>query len=748
MQSFADEKEHAIFLSYSHHDENILDELQPHLRVLESMGRILVWDDRKIDLAGEWHKEIHRAIERSSVAILLISANYLSSEWLNKEEVPALLQRREREGLMIMPILVAPCVWEIFPWLSAMQILPRGGISLTELPDEKRQKVYEEIVQQIYDYTSNKSLAVKYQESLAADEDNQPFSKGTDENLEDEKFPQKEIKDSQKKETNVYRLDNAADIDLLGRKCVSGALARLFREIDQNHNKSSGGSSSKGYGQNDLAFLANLHGRWGEGKSSVLNFLKANLKDAGNARPWVVIEINAWQHERLGVPWWSILTELSIQARDQCRITFGTSLLKLWWWEALWRLRSSWAPVLLLLALLSWLAYFGLDNAAIQNSAFKSFGIMSTEAENRTEVSNLFVNAEGFLSNLAAIFTILGILIPILNAFFLGSARTAKLLTELRGDPMKPMIRHFERLVNSVNQPVIFLIDDLDRCSQAYVVDALQTVQTLYRSAPVIYVVAADRQWICRSYQEKYEKFAEDYTQPGRSMGHLFLEKIFQLSVAMPSISPATQRSYWRQLTKSNTLANQSESAKAENHANVDAIFEGSTSEGDVLRRLKESENIQNSAEIREAAVRELYKFSEELEHFLLEYVKLVEANPRSMKRLLNLFRFNRDTKILSGTNYDTEQLALWCILQMRWPLLSEEIVKDPEIVKCIFEADPSFELIERISALADYDEVKTVFEGISKGLDFDGLVDCFQIMHKKEDAAAREQDVGREAAD
>src|SRR5215213_2164714 len=120
----------SIFISYSHKDEGWKDRLLPQLRALELAGRIVVWDDRKIDGGDTWYPEIQEAMEQAAVALCLISPDYLASRFCVKEEVPYLLQRRERERMALIPVLLRPCPWQAFEWLSKIQMLPRDGKSV------------------------------------------------------------------------------------------------------------------------------------------------------------------------------------------------------------------------------------------------------------------------------------------------------------------------------------------------------------------------------------------------------------------------------------------------------------------------------------------------------------------------------------------------------------------------------------------------------------------------------------------
>jgi hypothetical protein len=101
--------EPTVFVSYSHQDEQWKDRLLPHLKVLEQVGTVTIWDDRAIGAGADWYDEIREVMERAAVAVCLISADYLASDFVTKEEIPYLLERREREGMVLIPILLRQC---------------------------------------------------------------------------------------------------------------------------------------------------------------------------------------------------------------------------------------------------------------------------------------------------------------------------------------------------------------------------------------------------------------------------------------------------------------------------------------------------------------------------------------------------------------------------------------------------------------------------------------------------------------
>ena len=125
------ERQATIFISYSHKDEAWKDRLMTHLGVLQSQGLVQLWDDRRIGAGDEWYAAIQEAMSRASVAVLLISADFLTSKFILGEEVPRLLVRRDQEGVRVIPLIVRPCVWQAVPWLRRLQARPVDGKPLS-----------------------------------------------------------------------------------------------------------------------------------------------------------------------------------------------------------------------------------------------------------------------------------------------------------------------------------------------------------------------------------------------------------------------------------------------------------------------------------------------------------------------------------------------------------------------------------------------------------------------------------------
>ena len=120
-----------VFISYSHKDEKWKDRLVTHLGVLKKEGLLDQWDDRRIGAGEDWHQEIKKAMSSAKVAVLLVSADFLSSNFILGEEVPHLLERRKKEGIHIFPIILRPCAWKHVKWLAQMNLRPKDGKPIT-----------------------------------------------------------------------------------------------------------------------------------------------------------------------------------------------------------------------------------------------------------------------------------------------------------------------------------------------------------------------------------------------------------------------------------------------------------------------------------------------------------------------------------------------------------------------------------------------------------------------------------------
>lgn len=454
-------------------------------------------------------------------------------------------------------------------------------------------------------------------------------------------------------QTAPFYSDHAARSDLLNRKAVAETVATMIDDVWRKAGKDE---------NIDRTFMVHLHGRWGSGKTSILNFLKDSLlsQNAGGAAnnvadpSWVVIDYNAWRNQALGPAWWTLMETVYRQARQQLggwRMENGQRLILR---DRLWRLRSSYAPYALMAALLialGLLLIFIWKDSLLGSKSFVDEGV------------KFIVSIVGLVATVFAFG----------HSYPIGSARTAKSYLELSRDPLNPLIKRYGDLVEDIGRPVAVFIDDLDRCNAQFVVELLQTIQTLFRNAKVLYVVAADRDWVCASYQQIYKSFNETIGEPGKSLGHLFVEKVFQLSVEVPRLNEVERNRFWEELIKSNLpLAPKVEQELVEEATRE---IENARTESQIIEVVDRYRNDPGVAPIVAAkAFRQMQAapVEKERQHFLNKYAGLIEPNPRAMKRLLNAYGFRRGFDIQSRHRSDPDALVRWTILENRWPILAD----------------------------------------------------------------------------
>jgi len=120
--------------------------VQRHFKPLKAT--IELWADDRIKGGGKWKEEIRNAIKSTKVAILLISTDFLGSEFIASEELPPLLKAAEQDGAVILPLILKPCLFDQFEDLNQFQALNPPSTPLSSMELNAREELLVNMVRQ------------------------------------------------------------------------------------------------------------------------------------------------------------------------------------------------------------------------------------------------------------------------------------------------------------------------------------------------------------------------------------------------------------------------------------------------------------------------------------------------------------------------------------------------------------------------------------------------------------------------
>lgn len=140
------EKRNKVFVSYSHLDKEFLEDIKRHFKPF--LKEIDFWDDSKIQPGQKWKEEIKVAINECKVAILLVSTDFLGSEFIATDELPPLLESAEKNGAVILTVILKPCLFEEFESLNQFQAMNAPSKPVIKMEYSEKEELYVNLVRQ------------------------------------------------------------------------------------------------------------------------------------------------------------------------------------------------------------------------------------------------------------------------------------------------------------------------------------------------------------------------------------------------------------------------------------------------------------------------------------------------------------------------------------------------------------------------------------------------------------------------
>jgi TIR domain len=126
-----------VFYSYAREDEAFLMELDKHLGVLNRQGLIASWFDQQLSPGADWSREINDHLKTADIVLLLVSADFMASDYIYQKELQVVLKKHELGEARVIPIILRPIDWENAPF-AKIPVLPHGGIPVSEYADQDK----------------------------------------------------------------------------------------------------------------------------------------------------------------------------------------------------------------------------------------------------------------------------------------------------------------------------------------------------------------------------------------------------------------------------------------------------------------------------------------------------------------------------------------------------------------------------------------------------------------------------------
>ena len=128
--------------------------MRKHLSILKRQGVISDWYDREITAGTDWKGQLDQHLNSSGVILLLVSADFLASDFCTEEELSQLFQRARDRGVRILPVIISPCQLAASPGLAALQAINPPTRTLVEMDRGEQERVLVGLADAVYEALS------------------------------------------------------------------------------------------------------------------------------------------------------------------------------------------------------------------------------------------------------------------------------------------------------------------------------------------------------------------------------------------------------------------------------------------------------------------------------------------------------------------------------------------------------------------------------------------------------------------
>jgi hypothetical protein len=137
-----------VFISYSHNDTKWRDDLEIHLKPYRRVGSIISWSDEQITSGSNWFDEINSALINTNVAVLLVTPNFLASDFIYEHELGPFLKQAQQGGVRILWVHVRTCAYKLTA-LKDYQAVLNPARPLADMTEAERDRAWVKICEEI-----------------------------------------------------------------------------------------------------------------------------------------------------------------------------------------------------------------------------------------------------------------------------------------------------------------------------------------------------------------------------------------------------------------------------------------------------------------------------------------------------------------------------------------------------------------------------------------------------------------------
>ncbi len=538
--------------------------------------------------------------------------------------------------------------------------------------------------------------------------------------------------------------DNPSSIDLLGYEDYAKALADFI-------------SSPK----TGKPLTIGIDAKWGMGKTTLMEMIQKRLEPKPtypkrrflSPNTWIrrkkkpkfhTVWFNAWKHDQEETLWSALILETLTKIGEK----YGFFKKVSFWIKLNWqRFNKRKFGEILTKYILSSLVLVLLIGAII----YLSLTIFWPK-----------VTLDAFVDKVIAYPAQIGLLATF-SALFKIYQETSKLITGPFNLKVNEYLKHpnyeehigffvqlekdFEKIVELVTEdgkkPLVIFIDDLDRCEPPNAAEIFEAINLLIGANHCVFVIGMDSQTVAGSIEAKYkdlEKYFDDPEDPGGlSLGHRFIEKIVQINFQIPKSETQTIEQFIeRNLGIEKGI---DETSTEREIQEVESLLESEQRAGeldiDKAADLIQNENPEISNEVLSEAKRNIFAKtfddSPDVKTAINEASLYLEANPRKIKRFINLFRLktliaNR-RGLIASQDINLSILAKIVVIEMRWPNVLEGIISDPQFINSLLSASSFIKKkrndIQGIGRGPEADNYKAIYDAYQTDISIRNYLDA-----------------------